>query len=112
MRRRAGVLLLSLLSAGALVAGGMVTDAGAAVSAKKAPFCKGKTKKKAIKDIKTAYDHFLNGTDFPDALNDKAPYIQYLSEPNVSQSLLDAFVASSASTAADAGNTNVRVNKV
>ena len=113
MRRRAAVLLLAALTAGSLVVGG-IADAGASVGSAKAPVCKGKTKKKAIKAIRTAYDHFLNGAEFPDAATDKAPYIQYMSEPNFSQSMLDAIVAGSQTPQAqeNAGNTNVAIKSV
>ena len=111
MRRRAVVLLLATLTTGALVLGS-VGEVSASVSSAKAPVCKGKTKKKAIKAIKLAYDHWLNGTKYPDAETDKAPYLQYLSDPNLSQSFLDAFIASAAANASDAGNTSVVVHSV
>jgi hypothetical protein len=111
MRRRAGALLIATLTAGALVAG-LATEASAGGKKAKAPVCKGKTKKKAIKAIEVAYDHFLNGAENPDAATDKAPYIQYMSDPDFSQSLYDAFLASSEANAAAAATTSVAVNKV
>ena len=113
MRRRVGVLLLAALTVGALAVGPAI-EAGASVGSAKKAFCKGKTKKKAIKAIKTAYDHFLNGAEFPDPETDKAPYIQYMSEPNFSQSMLDAIIAGSQTEQAQeqAGNTNVAIKSV
>jgi hypothetical protein len=62
MRRRAVVLLTAVLSVGALALGTSVATAGASVPAqKKAAPCAGKTKKKAQKQITTAWDYFLNG---------------------------------------------------
>ena len=110
MRKRAAVLLLAMLTMGALVVG-QIGDAGASVSTAKAAFCKGKTKKKAIKQIEVAYDHFLNGADFPEP-TDKAPYIQYMSGKDFSQDLYDRFLASSEANAAAAATTNVAVNGV
>ena len=111
MRRRAVTLLIAALAAGSLAVGTAV-DAGASVGAAKAPVCKGKTKKKAIKAIKLAYDHWLNGAKYPDAETDKAPYLQYLSDPHKSQSFLDAFIASAEANAGDASNTSVVVHSV
>ena len=107
------MLLLTALTTGALVAGSVV-EASATVSSAKAPVCKGKTKKKAIKAIKLAYDHFLNGAKYPDPTTDKAPYIQYMSEPNFSQSMLDAIVAGAETPQAQesAANTSVAVKSV
>ena len=50
MRRRAGVLLIATLTAGALVASTAV-ESGAAVKKAKAPKCKGKTEEAAIEAI-------------------------------------------------------------
>ena len=111
MRRRVAVLFIAALSAGVLAISA-VAEAGASVGSAKAKVCAGKTKKKAIKDITTAFDHFLDGAKYPDAATDKAPFMQYLSEPNLSQSLLDAFVASSSANAEQASTTDVAVNEV
>jgi hypothetical protein len=113
MRRRAAALLIATLTAGALVVG-IAGQSGAAVRRAKAPVCKGKTEAKAIAAIEDAYDHFLNGAEYPDPATDKAPYIQYMSEPNFSQSMLDAIVAGSQTEQAQesAGNTSVVVNGV
>lgn len=110
MRRRIMVTVMCVVAASALVVAGSVSVGGAAAA--KAPVCAGKTKKQAIKDIKTAYDHFLNGADFPDANTDKAPFIQYLSGKQVSPGLKAAFEASSAANAAAAATTTVQVNSV
>ena len=83
----------------------------ASVGSAKPPVCAGSTKKAAIKQIKTAYDYFLDGAAHPTA-EEKAPYIQYLSGPKFSQEFLDKFKAQAAANAGDAGSTNVQVNKV
>jgi hypothetical protein len=99
---------MSLLAASALVVGGSVSVAGAAAA--KAPLCAGKTKKQAIKDIKLAYAHFLDGAKFPDAIADKEPFIQFMSGKQVSPALKAAFEASSAANATAAAGTSVKVN--
>jgi hypothetical protein len=101
---------MSLLAASALVVGGSVSVAGAAAA--KAPLCAGKTKKQAVKDIKQAYAHFLDGAKYPDAATDKAPFIQYLSGDEVSPTLLANFEASSAANASASADTSVKVNSV
>jgi hypothetical protein len=115
MRKRALALVTAVMATGAFALGTM-TEAGASAGAKKAkaPACAGKTKKKAIKAIKTAYDHFLNGEKYPDPTTDKAPFIQYMSEPGFSQSMLDTIVAGSETPQAkeSASKTNVVVKKV
>lgn len=110
MRRRIVVTVMGLLTASALVVGGSVSVAGAAAA--KAPVCAGKTKKAAVKDIKDAYDHFLNGAKYPDAATDKEPFIQYLSGEQISPQLKADFEASSAKNAATAATTSVAVHKV
>jgi hypothetical protein len=110
MRRRAVVLLTATLTAGSLVIGG-IADAGASVSSAKAPVCKGKTKKKAIAAIEKAYMHFLD-YETADSADEKAPYIQYLSEPNLSADFLARFQASSEANAAQAATTSVQVNEI
>lgn len=110
MRRRIVVTVMGLLAASALVVGGSVSVAGAAAA--KAPLCAGKTKKQAVKDIKLAYAHFLDGAKYPDAATDKEPFIQYLSGDQVSPGLKSAFEASSAANADAAATTTVAVNSV
>ncbi len=111
MRRRALALVTAVVAAGALALG-TATEAGASVRGAKAPVCAGKTKKKAIKAIKKAYDHFLNGAKYPDAVKDKEPYIELLSGGDVNAALKADFEASSAKNAAAAATTNVDVDKV
>ncbi len=112
MRNRAGALIIAVLTAASLAVG-VAGSAGASTGAKKAkaPLCAGKTKKQAIADIETAYDHFLNGALYPDAA-DKAPYIEYLSGKKESAELLAAFEASSAANAEAAATTGVEVDEV
>jgi hypothetical protein len=85
--------------------------AGASVSNKSAAVCAGKTKKQAIKDIKTAYDYYLNGSKGY-APEQKAAYIQYLSGAKFDQAFFDKFKASAEANAAAASTTGVQVNKV
>jgi hypothetical protein len=110
MRKRAAILLVTAFAA-ASFAGSISAVAGASVKAAKAPLCAGKTKKQAYKDIKTAYDVFLNGSAGRTA-TDKAPYLEYLSGKKLDPTFLAAFEASSAKNAEAAKTTNVRVNKI
>jgi hypothetical protein len=113
MRNRAGALIIAVLTAASLAVG-VAGSAGASTAEQKSkkPLCAGKTKKKAITAIEDAYAHFLDGATYPDALEDKAPYIQYLSGKKFSQEFLDKFVASSAANAEAAATTNVDIDKV
>ena len=61
MRKRAAILLTAAIAAASLTVSASAV-AGASVSSKGAAVCAGKTKKVAIKDIKTAFDYFLNGS--------------------------------------------------
>jgi len=108
MRRRATALLIATLTAGALTVG-VVGEAGAQ-GAKKAPLCKGKAKK-AIAAIEDAYFHFLDGASSP-TFDDKAPFIQYMSPPEESPSLIALYQESSAANEAAAATTSVQVNEV
>ncbi len=81
------------------------------MSSAKAPVCAGSTKKAAIKNIKIAYDYFLNGSKGYTA-DQKAAYIQYLSGKKANADLLAKFQASSAANAEAAKTTGVQVNKV
>lgn len=110
MRRRAVALLIATLTAGALVVG-MAAESGASVRRASAPACAGSTKSKAIKAIKLAYTAFLDGVKYPTPA-DKEPFIQYLSDPHKSASLVASFEASAAKNAAAASTTNVAVHKV
>jgi hypothetical protein len=110
MRRRAAALLIATLTAGALVVG-IAGESGAAVKKAKAPLCKGKAKKKAIKAIEDAYFKFLDGASSPTA-EDKFPYIEFMSPPNESAAMVAMLTASTDANAADAANTSVQVNEV
>jgi hypothetical protein len=112
MRRRAIVGLMAVLAASALVVGMSVSVAGAAGKPKPPPLCAGKTKAAAIKAIKLAYNHFLDGTKYPDPVTDKEPYIDHLSGKNKNAELVSQFEASAAQNAAAAATTSVRVDKV
>ena len=111
MRRRAIVGLMAVVSTSALVVGMSVMPAGASAHSAKAPVCAGKTKKAATKQIKKAYDAFLNGS-LGYTAEQKAPYIQFLSGDNVNQAFFDQFKASSEANAASASTTSVEVDKV
>jgi hypothetical protein len=111
MRRRALSLLLAVVTAGSLAVFAAGTTSGASVKGAKAAVCAGSTKKAAIKQIKTAYDYFLNGTKGYTA-DQKAAYIEFLSGKKLNQAFLDAFKASSDANAASAATTSVQVDKV
>lgn len=109
MRIRAVTLLTSLVTVGALVVGASVAETAVAKSAPKAAPCAGSTKAKAIKQIKTAYDFFLNGTTKPPRPADvKKAYLQGSSDPALGALFDKNFVAN----AAQAATTNVKVNGV
>jgi hypothetical protein len=110
MRKRAAILLTAAFAAASLAVGASAV-AGASVSSKAAAVCAGKTKKTAIKDIKTAYDYYLNGSKGYTA-DEKAAYIQYLSGAKFDQAALDKFKASAEANAAAAATTGVEVDKV
>lgn len=110
MRKRAAILLVAAVAAASFSVSTSAM-AGASVRRAKAPVCAGKTKKVAIKNIKTAYDAFLNGSKGYTA-DEKAAYIQYLSGKKLNADLLAKFQASSEANAAAAATTSVQVNKV
>ena len=99
MRRRMIVGLMGVLAASSLVIGSSMSIAGAQTDPPKAAKCAGDTKKKAIKQVKLAYTHFLDGAKYPDAKTDKEPYIQFLSGSEVSPAFQAQFEASSAANA-------------
>lgn len=111
MRRRVLSLLIAVIAAGSLAVFAAGSTSGASVKSAKAAVCKGSTKKAAIKQIKTAWDYFLNGAKGYTA-DQKAAYIQYLSGPKLNQDFLDKFRASSEANAAAAATTGVDVDKV
>jgi hypothetical protein len=103
MRRRLLVPLLAVLTASALLVGVSATAAGAA---KPAP-CAGKTKKKAIKQIKKTYDVFLNGTAGL-TLDERKVVVQGAEDPVLFQLFNEVFAAN----AEIAAITSTRVSKV
>jgi hypothetical protein len=104
--------LMGVLAASALVIGTSVGIGGAqGDEPPKAAKCAGKTKKKAVKQIKEAYNHFLDYETASTAA-DKEPYIQYMSGDEVSPAFQAQFRASSEANAAAAATTSVKVNKV
>lgn len=111
MRRRMIVGLMGVLAASALVIGSSASLAGAQDTPPKAANCAGKTKKKAIKQIKDAYNHFLDYETASTAA-EKEPYIQFMSGDQVSPAFQAQFRASSEANAAAAATTSVKVNKV
>jgi len=110
MRKRAAVLLTAAIAAASLAVSASAV-AGASVSSKGAAVCTGKTKKAATKQIKTAYDYFLNGS-LGYTADQKAAYIQYLSGKKLNADFLAKFQASSAANAEAAKTTSVQVNSV
>ena len=112
MRRRIIVGAMGVLAASALVVGPLASGAGAQSQPPKAANCAGKTKKKAVKQIKEAYAHFLDGAKYPDPVNDKQPYIEFLSGSQVSPALKAQFEASAEKNAAAAATTSVVVHSV
>ncbi len=106
MRIRAVALLTALVTVGTLVVGASGAEAK---SAPKAAPCAGSTKAQAIKQIKVAYDYFLNGTTKPPRTNDqRRAYIQGMSDPALA-ALFDQTFSANASSAA---TTTVKVNSV
>jgi hypothetical protein len=104
MRIRAVALLTALVTVGTLVVG---VSGAEAKSAPKAAPCAGKTKAQAIKQIKVAYDYFLDGPKmYPNAT--KESYIAGMSDP----ALAALFEKGQAANAASAATTNVKVNSV
>jgi hypothetical protein len=109
MRIRAVTLLTSLVTVGALVVGASVADFAEAKGPPKAAPCAGSTKAAAIKQIKSAFDFFLNGTTKPPRANNvRKGYIAGMSDPALSALFDKNFVAN----AAMAATTSVKVNKV
>jgi hypothetical protein len=106
MRIRAVTLVAALVSVGMLVVGG--ASAGAASSSKPAA-CTGSTKAQAIKQIKAAYDMFLNGTTTPPRTNEqKKAAVQGMSDA----ALGALFDKTQAANAASAATTTVKVTAV
>ena len=60
MTRHRAIASLAVVLTSCLALGATATAAGASVSAAKAPFCKGKTKKKAIKAIEAVWSQVLD----------------------------------------------------
>ena len=110
MRKRAAILLVAALAAASFAVSASAV-AGASVSSKGAAVCAGKTKSAANKQIKAAFDYFLNGSKGYTA-DQKAAYIQYLSGKKLNADLLAKFQASSAANAEAAKTTGVQVNKI
>lgn len=110
MRRRVAALMIAALTAGVLVVG-VGGNAGASVPSAKKPLCKGKTLAAAEAGIEDAFLHFLDGAQFPD-VEQKAPFIEYMSAPEISPELLAYFTASRVKNAAAASNTSVVVNTI
>ncbi len=113
MRKRAGALIVAVLTAASLAVG-IAGTAGASTTEQKkskAPLCAGKTKKQAFKGIELAYMKFLDGATSQTA-DDKIPYIEYLSGKKENAELVAAFRASSAANAAQAATTSVDVDKI
>jgi hypothetical protein len=106
MRIRAVTLLTALVTVGMLVVGASSAEAK---SAPKAAPCGGSTKSQAIKQIKVAYDYFLNGTTKPPRTNaQREAYIAGMSDPTLAALFEKGFGANAAAAAA----TNIKVSAV
>jgi hypothetical protein len=106
MRIRAVTLLTALVAVGMFVVGASGAEAK---SAPKAAACAGSTKSAATKQIKTAYDYFLNGTTKPArTITQRESYIAGMSDPALAALFNKGFGAN----AAAAATTNIKVNSV
>jgi hypothetical protein len=103
-------LLIAALTAGVLVVG-VSGSAGAAVPSAKKPLCKGKTLAAAEEAIEDAFLHFLDGATYPDTA-DKTPFIQYMSEPEVSPELVEYLEVNAEKNASAAATTSVQINTI
>jgi hypothetical protein len=112
MRRRALVLLIAALAAGALTLEATAVSAGASVSARSHHSVVEKKKKKKAKcnsaAIKTAFDYFLDGAKGYTATQKEA-FIQFM---DTNAPFKDQFEASNTANAGSASTTNVQVNKI
>ncbi|HZP28828.1 MAG TPA: hypothetical protein VFC99_07740 [Acidimicrobiia bacterium] len=114
MRRRALVLLVAALAAGALTLEATATTAGASVNGKSHHSVvekKKKKKKKAKCDeaaIRNAYDYFLNGTKGYTP-QQKEAYIQFM---DTNAAFKAQFEASAAANAAAAATTSIQINSI
>jgi len=103
MRRRVLVPLLAVFAASGLVLGLTATAAGAA----KTPVCAGKTKKKAIAEIKQTYETLLNGAS-DKTLEERSAIVEGAEDPALIQLFTDTFAAN-----ADlAATLSVQINSV
>jgi hypothetical protein len=106
MRIRAVALLAAVVTVGTFVIG---VSGAEAKSAPKAASCAGSTKSAATKQIKQAYDYFLNGTTKPPrTITQREAYIAGMSDP----ALAALFEKGFGSNAAAAATTNIKVNSV
>lgn len=109
MRRRVLVPLIAVTASSALVLGLSVAIAGASAPGKaKLHFCAGSTKSAAIKDIKKAYDYFLNGPKNYSADQKKA-YIEGVDKDPELAAIFDRLSAQNASSAA---TTTAKINSI
>lgn len=104
MRIRVVVLVTALAAVGTLVVG---ASGASAKSSSKAAACSGSTKAAATKQIKVAYDYFLDGPKMY-SNTQKEAYIQGMSDP----ALAALFEKGQVTNAASAATTNVKVNSV
>jgi len=106
MRIRAVTLLTALVTVGMLVVGASSAEAK---SAPKAAPCGGSTKSQAIKQVKVAYDYFLNGgAKPPRTIAQREAYISGMSDPALAALFEKGFGAN----AAAAATTNIKVSAV
>ena len=106
MRIRAVALLTALVTVGVLFVGASGAEAK---GLPKASPCAGSTKSQATKQIKTAYDYFLNGTTKPPRTNvQREGAIAGMSDPALAALFEKGFGAN----AAAAATTNIKVSAV
>ena len=106
MRIRAVTLLTALVTVGMLVVGASSAEAK---STPKAAPCGGSTKSQAIKQIKVAYDYFLNGTTKPPRTpTQREAYITGMTDP----ALVALFEKNFTANAATAATTNIKISSV
>ncbi|HSO96069.1 MAG TPA: hypothetical protein VLV81_08505 [Acidimicrobiia bacterium] len=106
MRIRAVALLTALVTVGTFVIG---VSGAEAKSAPKAAACAGSTKSQAVKQIKSAYDYFLNGTTKPPrTIDQREAYIAGMSDPALAALFNKGFGAN----AAAAATTNIKISAV
>jgi hypothetical protein len=107
MTRHRAIASLAFVLTSCLALGATATAAGASVGAAKAPFCKGKTKKKAIKAIKATWSQVLD-YEATKTLEERFEVVENSEDPAFNQVLMDI----AAKNASFLPTITVQVNKV